>query len=212
MTIISLHRVKNVDQLNDLVEIYKASLPKNEQKPEEQIISMHSDLNYEMLLAMLNDKVIGFAIIYVNRVLPIALLEYMAIAEEYRSQGFGSQLFREALSEIRKDNKMIPLLLEVDSPFGKVADIPNKERRYKFYKALGCNILSGLDYLLPRVNDQPPPAMVVMIHTTTEMQQVDKDILRSWLQDIYVSVYKRSTDDPAITTMLLPLPNKIKLT
>jgi GNAT superfamily N-acetyltransferase len=202
----------DVAAFDAFITIYQQSLLPSEQKPAAEMHAMLDMSQYYILLARVDETVIGFSVIFISNDADWALLEYMAIAEAQRSHGYGQALFNGSCNFLfNRLNKVIPLLLEVDSPqSGDTAD-NERVRRERFYQRLGCKTVEGLNYKLPALNALTPPPMQLMVLTPTTSYTPSLVTVRKWLSEIYRSVYGRPTTDPNIEAMLAPLSEPISL-
>lgn len=135
-------------QENDIEELYETAFPAAEKKPF-SIIKKKRDEGRVELLCIEEEpdsanqaetpRFLGLAItmIYEDRV----LLDYLAICEEQRGSGVGSQTI--ALLKQRYQGKRF--LLEIESTKEACEDIVIRKRRKAFYERNG---LSAMDYLV----------------------------------------------------------------
>jgi len=191
--------------------IYRASLPARERKSRAQLAAMVEQPSYLVLLLKDAAGVAGFGVVYVSEGERFALLEYLAVAGDRRGAGLGSRLFRACMAEVRARYGAWPMLIEVDSEREDSADRALRLRRKRFYRALGCRDVQGLDYLLPLPGKGPAPRMDLMLCAEPLPAAVDKAELGRWLQDIYVTVYGRKPDDRRLERMLAPLDSAVSL-
>ncbi len=152
---------------------------------------------------------LGYAIVRALDDSDAALLEYMAVAPDRRSQGIGQQLFTEAANLAAGSSKF--LLVEVDSDKLRNDDQADRIRRKMFYRRLGCKEIEGLDYIMPPVSTVLPGAMDVLIHGRQLPPHIERARIRRWLECCYVEVYGLSASDPRIETMVSGLPANVRL-
>jgi GNAT superfamily N-acetyltransferase len=190
-----------------ILAIYEDVLPASERKTRAELAQMLAMPQYRFFSAALGPDVVGFAI--VRRLGAAAdLLEYMGVRRDFWDRGLGGRLFRGVTDhpDLARDD----LLLEVEDDAGFAYD-HERARRKRFYRRAGCLQVEGLAYEMPKVNAEDPPAMNILIHAAARPALISKADLAGWLSAIYVQVYKRRPDDPAIGRMLAPLPDLIKL-
>jgi len=196
-------------RFDELVAIYREALPRSERKPAAKLAKMIAQPGYIFLVLMLDGEVVGFAIAVCFERTEACLIEYMAIAGQMRGQGLGNALFKSVveLPEIRDRY----LLAEVESEEAPSADHLDRVRRKRFYRKLGCRQIEGLDYIMPAVSSSTPPAMNILVYRRELPEDLSKEQLRTWLEDIYVNVYWRSSGDLQIDKMLENLPERPRL-
>jgi len=157
-------------------------------------------------------RVTGFSIVFVPPAERFALLEYMAVAPEWRNRGVGSALFKQTVERtVSPQRPSLPILLEVDSDREAGGDQLIRTRRQQFYRRLGCVRIAGLRYLLPLSGEGPAPAMDLMVYTAQPLRQLPKAELERWLRTIYRDVYRCSADDPRIAQMLQDVSDPVRL-
>lgn len=195
------------DDFEQFFAIYEEALSPNERKSRRIIETIPYRADYRIILLWDDEKVIGFSILFISEVFPIALLEYMAIDRHLRGGGRGAALFKQSV-DLVGDRWMI---VEVDSDREESPDRALRIRRKQFYKRLGCFQIPMLDYLMPKVGQANPPVMDLLLHPRTGHCSFSRSELRSWLQAIYTSVYDVREGDPRIQKMLAPLPETIEM-
>ena len=186
--------------------IYHEALPDSERKPDEAIAALAGRGDYVVELAERGGMIVGFLILYLSAACPMALLEYVGISATQRNGGLGGQLFARAAALAAGRT----MLLEVESDrAGDAGGADLRARRKGFYARHGCRQLAGVDYIMPHIGAQKPPAMDLLAFTS--LDRVARDTLRAWLADVYRHVYARGPDDPAIDAMVANLPREVML-
>jgi GNAT superfamily N-acetyltransferase len=194
-------------RFDSIVAIYEDVLPASERKTPAELEQMLAMPDYRFFAAVLGISVIGFAI--VRRLGAGAdLLEYMGVRRDCWDRGLGGRMFKGVAAH--PDLAGETMLLEVEDDTGFAYD-HERSRRKRFYRRAGCLQVEGLAYEMPKINDDDPPAMNILIHAADRPHALAKADLARWLSAIYVQVYKRKADDPAIDRMLAPLPDLIPL-
>ncbi len=202
----------NEPAFEEFYRIYAGSISIREQKSKVWLCEMVSRSDCKFLLVKRKERVIGFSILFLPASEAFGLLEYMAISEEYRSQGLGGEIFRRSMQMVPpRQGQPLPVLLEVDSDREESADRALRARRQQFYRRLGCLRLSGLHYILPLPGGSPPPEMDLMVYAAGGLQHIAKSELERWLKVIYRDVYRCSPDDPRIHQMLLGVSDPVRL-
>ncbi len=200
----------------DFYRIYIESISYREQKSKTQIAEMVSRPDYKFLLLKRNGQTIGFSILFLPKGFDFALLEYMAVAQEFRNGGLGAKLFQRSIEAVSKaklpNEKSLPTLLEVDSAGENSSPSDLNYRRLQFYRRLGCLRVNTFSYILPLPGTGPPPDMQLMIYTAEGVESIPKSSLDRWIKEIYKSVYNCSPDDPRIAHMLDAVSDPVPLT
>jgi hypothetical protein len=196
-------------RFEELVAIYREALPSSERKSSTQLAAMIEKPGYVFLVLIVDGRVVGFAISVCFGRSDACLVEYMAVAADRRGQGLGNLLFKSLVEmpEVRDGY----LLAEVESELAPSDDHLDRVRRKRFYRRLGCMQVEGLDYLMPAVSSSTPPAMDIMVRRRDPPEEISKDLLRMWLEDIYMNVYSQASSDPRIDKMLENLPERPRL-
>jgi GNAT superfamily N-acetyltransferase len=183
--------------------IYVQSIAARERKSKTWIGEMVASLDYRTVLLKKDGRVTGFSILCLPRSEAFALLEYMAVADGWRSRGLGAALFRHSLqTTLEERGRPLPVLLEVDSDREESADRALRSRRQQFYRRLGCFRIAGLAYILPLPGETPPPEMDLLIYPIGDLRELPKPDLEAWLKVIYRIVYDCPPEDPRIKRML----------
>lgn len=193
-----------------MLAIYQQAIEPSEQKPAAEIAAIVANPRYCVLVLRVNGEVRGFAISYFPDD-DFWLLEYVAVDATVRSHGFGRALFFAARNAAEERAANAPCVLEVDAPKPDMAPTNNVARRFRFYAALGCRRIEGLDYILPLTANGPPPPMTLLVHGLDGSDTLPKAQLARWLRTIYPEVYAQPADDSRIVTMLSPLPSQVPL-
>ncbi len=96
----------------------------------------------------------------------LALLWYLAIQPERRSQGLGSAVYQGCISRL-DTSSYDALIYEVEIPKNK--NRAEAERRISFYKRNGAFLLGGIHYLQIIGWHHPPTPMHLMVHPLREI-------------------------------------------
>lgn len=194
-------------EFSDLSRLYIEAFPENERKPLSTLHQMLATEGYSFFLAVVNEAVVGFAIV---RALSgdALLLEYMAVAQDQRRRGFGKRIVLAISEAVHAPQKT--LLLEVESDHVESPDRALRTRRKSFYRSLGAKEIANLSWVMPPVMSTPPPPME-MLAFAGAASVISRDQVRQWLSSIYVHVYGQRGNDPRIHTMLANLPEKVLL-
>lgn len=156
---------------------------------------------YHFFVAMHDGTACGFSIFYSDPIESFALLEYMAISQNFRNRGLGSQLFKLSIEALISKTGKGYVILEVDSPFESSDEHIIRQARLAFYQRLGCRIIDKFNYLLPQLNQHKPPAMLLLIYSRSSAMNLAGTTLDCWLTSLYQHVYQRPADDINLQTM-----------
>jgi len=196
----------------ELYEIYAAAIPARERKPEPRICAMIGAPAYTVWVMKDAGRVKGFSILFSPPAERFALLEYMAVAPEWRNRGVGSQLFKQTMARaVTPKHRTRPIVLELDSDREASSDQQMRTRRQQFYRRLGCVRIAELHYILPLPGQGPVPQMDLMVYAANPLRQLPKPELERWLRTIYRDVYRCSSDDPRIAQMLQDVSDPVRL-
>jgi GNAT superfamily N-acetyltransferase len=196
----------------ELYEIYAASIPVREQKPEAWICAMVRAPECTVWVMKGAGRVTGFSILFAPPAERFALLEYMAVAPQWRNRGVGSALFQQTVQRaVSPERPSLPIVLEVDADRAPGGDHAIRARRQQFYRRLGCVRIAGLHYILPLPGEGPPPEMDLMVYAAEPLRRLPKTELERWLKTVYRDVYRCSSDDPRIGQMLHDVPDPVRL-
>lgn len=113
--------------------------PPSELKSLSAILHMYRQGLYDVLGAYQSDRLVGYALLYCPRNERIALLDYLAVEPQYRSQGIGSKLLGQLRSHYAAHTDV--LMIECERP--KAA--PNEQearKRIHFYTEAGAVLTS----------------------------------------------------------------------
>jgi GNAT superfamily N-acetyltransferase len=200
------------ETFQQLYAIYAASIAAREQKREGWIAAMIDAPEYRVWVAKAGGLVRGFSILFVPAAGGFALLEYMAVAPDRRNHGLGAELFRRTVERaVTPGQRLLPVLLEVDSDREDASDRAIRTRRERFYRRLGCLRIAGLRYLMPLAGEGSPPEMDLLVYKAEPFGPLPRSEVERWLDTIYRDVYHCSPDDPRLAQMVAGLPDPVLL-
>ncbi|MBQ7887752.1 MAG: GNAT family N-acetyltransferase [Clostridia bacterium] len=123
--------------------LYKQSMtrdfPPSELKSLSAILSMHRKGLYDVLGAYQDDQLVGYALLYCPQGKRLALLDYLAVEPQYRSQGVGSMLLMQLRSHYAANADA--LLIECERP-KSAPDELEARKRIRFYTQAGAVLTS----------------------------------------------------------------------
>jgi GNAT superfamily N-acetyltransferase len=200
-------------QFKEALRIYSTSFSPVQTRPIERITAMlRNDRHYHLHVAMLNNVVVGISLLYVFPSLRIGLVDYMAIAQEHRRRGFGSELFKYSLDRFQVlVSNPVGLLLEVQEPsVGERRERSIREERLRFYSRLGVRLLSGVQYLMPPQHGTEPERLYLMIFPIAKQHSLPKETVLEYVKAIHVHVYQYENND-LLTATASTLPRSVMI-
>jgi ribosomal protein S18 acetylase RimI-like enzyme len=154
------------------LDLYEIAFPPNER----MLVSYHLNLlkekaqggagQYSMLAVVDVERTLKGIVQYQSiPEIGVVYLWYLAIQPGDRSQGLGSQVYRQMLERFDPATYQV-LLFEVEKPELAENEEHRKlsERRITFYRRLGAQLLGGVNYLQSVGPHQPLTPMHIMIH------------------------------------------------
>lgn len=190
--------------------MYENIFPKSEQKTKENFKKVFNNQEYSIFIIQKNTDVLGFCIFFAPKSLDFILLEYMAIKENLRSFGMGSELFLFSIKTLFLQNERKPILIEIDSPHKNDENAISNQKRANFYRKNGCKVVNDFEYILGLKSELLPPKMEMLIYGY-ENEFIVKNQLKSYVQDIYEKVYFNDRNHLNIDTMFSNVNEKIML-
>ena len=125
------------ETLKNFKRLYVAAFPKEERKPFKIISSMHKSGRADMLkIESPEGEFLGLAFTVIGE--KLVLLDYFAIEEKKRCQGFGEK----ALALIKERYPDKPILIEIEDPDEPSENKAERARRLAFYERCGMEINS----------------------------------------------------------------------
>ncbi|MBR5799348.1 MAG: GNAT family N-acetyltransferase [Lachnospiraceae bacterium] len=131
-------KLKNVSTPFDwwkIKKLYKEAFPANERKPFAMIKKKHATKEADVWMIMADGGFVGFAI--TMNVKDRVLLDYFAIYDRKRGQGYGSKALK-LLQEFYHD---VRFFLEIERVDVDAENLPDRKRRKAFYLANGMTEL-----------------------------------------------------------------------
>lgn len=128
---INYRQVSSKADWRDIAKLYKKAFPLMERKPLSLIRSTHKKNKADVWLIEEDGEFRGFAITMNSG--DLVMLDYFAVAEETRGQGYGSSCLK-WLQEQYKDYRFF---LEIESVHIKAKNVEQRIGRKAFYKRNG---------------------------------------------------------------------------
>ena len=144
---LKIHKLSGVKdrEFDEAIKIYTDAFPKNELRSIQNTARLLSAGDkYQMFVATDDsDRVVGFTLVYVSE--QFALLDYMAVHNDFRSRGIGSKMLTHTVQNILSKSRPI-LLLEIQ--YIQEPGLKQKADRVRFYKNCGTFMIDD-QYLMP---------------------------------------------------------------
>jgi len=122
-----IHQIKNAEDQHfaEFWKIYSASFPLNERRVYNQQTEVLKKQEYQVDAYLSDNQFIGFIAYWTTK--DFIFVEHLAIAQEVRSNGFGSAILKPFI-----ERETIPVILEIEPTINDLT-----RRRLKFYESLG---------------------------------------------------------------------------
>ena len=192
--------------LGQVLEIYRHSFPAEERQPDDILLERFQSGKEELHVALGPDgKVVGFAGLWPLKGTSFCLLDYLAVREDCRGQGWGGAWMRHLESWMLQ--KQAYLLIEVENPeFG--GNPSSKQSRIDFYLHNGAVLLNNVRYLLPDLEGKGKPVeMKLMLFPPIPMNRYN---LSQLIGRVHRELYPSQTNQALIDEILQHLPEEIE--
>lgn len=175
----------------ELKTLYKTELkrafPPNELKPLRSMEELRAQGKYDVLGMFDGADLLGYAMLWVERDCPLALLDYLGVAEGRRGGGLGSALLG-LLAEHYRDYRGV--FGEAEAPEnGASEEEPLRRRRLEFYRRNGFRYggydcaLFGVRYrALLRGAADVSPRELMEAHRNFYQKRMPPDIMERYVQ------------------------------
>lgn len=192
----------------DATRIYVDSFPQNERQPLAKIEDRVKKGKSLLFVGVLDGHVISIALLWDLRNSIFTLLDYMAVAEKYRNQSYGSYFFNILIDQIKHFQKY--LIMEVEHPlFGE--NKTQRRKRILFYLKNGAYLMNNVPYILPTLNGTNSTDMLLMIAPKYHDGELIKSTIIELITRLYTEVYEKPIDDPQLDQIINQLPAQIDL-
>jgi hypothetical protein len=177
----------NKSNLEQIYSTYSKAFPVEERKTLDQLSDLLDNRRYRLLIGYQKaiQRMVGFAFVYEDPSLGFLWLDYLVIEERYRNSGWGTQIVRDLLKKMKKDNKVIFMELE----YARSSDCferEQQERRIQFYSRLGA-ISVDRNYLYPS-NNGPFPMQLFIIKLSEQLDLNDECIDKA-IQSLFHAIH-----------------------
>lgn len=203
---LKISQVTDVDSLefSKAMEIYVDSFPSNERHPIEVIKRRVKQGKSLLFVGYFENKLLVIALLYPLKH-DFVLLDYIAVVEEHRSRGFGTEFVKKLLRIINDKQIGKHLLVEVEDPrFGN--NKLQRERRLKFYKRLGAKQIARVKYMLPPLDGTSWTKMILLVLCSCD--SLNSNIVRELIIQLYTKLYNT---EEKLDEVLSSVPDEIHL-
>jgi len=207
-TELSFHQILDINDIHFeiAINIYNESFPSNEKQPISLIKKRITELKSKLFVGLLNEEVIGMALLWDFKELEFVLLDYMAVAKEHRNNKYGTELFKYLTNTINDCNKY--MVIEVENYlFGNNKDI--RKKRINFYLRNGAYVLNEVPYMLPSLDDTLPTEMMLMISPKYQKDMIEFENIEKLIKKLYIDLYEKTEDNNLLVSILKNTPSKI---
>lgn len=199
----------NTSKFEEVLAIYLDVFPASERQPADVLSERIASGKTILLIAEVEECVMGFAIIWNFEHSDFALLDYLGVHKDWQAMKIGRKVMDEVkrvLSGWGKD-----LIMEIERP-GEGDNREDRLRRLRFYLQNGAFILKDVPYLLPALDGTVPTSMLLLTIPKVEKTAYSGAEIKALIQDIYARVYKKEANDADLQSFIHLIPEKIELT
>jgi ribosomal protein S18 acetylase RimI-like enzyme len=207
-TKLSFHQILDINDIHfaNAINIYNESFPSNEKQPISLIKKRITDSKSNLFVGLLNEDVICMALLWDFKELEFVLLDYMAVAKEYRNNNFGTLLFKFLTNNVNKCKKY--MIIEVENYlFGNNKDL--RKKRINFYIRNGAYVLNEIPYMLPSLNNTVPTEMILMISPKYQKNMIEFEKIEKLIKQLYKDLYGKTENNNLLVSILKNTPDKI---
>jgi len=199
----------NSSKFEEVLAIYLDVFPASERQCVDVVKERIASGKTILLIAEVNECVVGFAILWNLEHSDFALLDYLGVDRKLQQMGIGPAI----MDEVKRmsSNWGKDLILEIEHP-GEGDNREDRKRRLRFYLKSGALILKDVPYLLPALDGTVPTAMLLLTIPTAEKKFYSGAEITALIRDIYGRVYKKESDDADLQLFIHLIPERIELT
>lgn len=199
----------NSSEFTQAMIIFTESIPTAERQSVEAIKERVSIGKEQLYTASTDGEVAFMALLYPLEDTQFVLLDYLAVKQQHRKRGLGSEFLRNVYTIAGLKNKL--LICEVEDPNVGV-DQDTRQRRVYFYRKNGAKILKNVHYLLPPLQGNTPTKMVLLVFSQNRrLLWLSGDAIKEVIGQIYRELYGRSETDPLLISTVKSIEPKITL-
>lgn len=201
----------NTAQFTQAAEIYTQAIPANERQTIDTIKERVNTGKEKLYIGEKDGEVAMMALLYPLEGTQFVLLDYMAVREEHRKHGVGSEFLKNIYKIADLKNKL--LICEVENPkTGTAQEQETRQRRVYFYRKNGAKILKHVRYLLPPFQGSTPTDMnLLVISQNSRLLWIAGDAIKEAVVQIYGELYGRGETDPLLAPILESIQPQVTL-
>ncbi len=203
--------VKDTDshEFNSAINIYIQAIPATERQSIDTIKQRVSSGKEKLFIESIDGEVALMALLYPLEGTEFVLLDYMAVKEEYRKRGVGSEFLKNIYTVTGWKNKLF--ILEVENP-KTGTDQETRQRRVYFYRKNGAKILKHVHYVLPPLQGNSLIDMILLvISQNRRLLWLSGEAIKEVIVQIYKELYCRDADDPLLASFIDTVPEQVTL-
>jgi GNAT superfamily N-acetyltransferase len=211
MTKFSQVKDTNTNQFTQAIDIYTQSIPATGRQPVDTIKERINSGKEYLYVGVKDDQVSMMALIYPLADTQFVLLDYLAVKDEHRKHGIGSEFLKKITEITGLKNKLF--LCEVDDPkIGSEQEQETRQRRVYFYRKNGAKILKHVHYVLPPLQGNTPTDMILLVISKNDrMVWIAGDAVKEAIVQIYRELYGRDETDPLLSPVMASIQPQVTL-
>ena len=211
MTKFSQIKDTNTTQFTQAIDIYTQSIPAAERQPVDTIKERITSGQENMYVGEKDGKTSIMALLYPLQDTQFVLLDYMAVREENRKHGVGSEFFKNITEITGLKNKLF--IIEVEDPkIGTSQEQETRQRRVYFYRKNGAKILKHVHYVLPPLQGNTPTNMILLVISKNDrMVWLAGEAIKEAIVQIYRELYGRDENDPLLSPVMESIQPQVTL-
>jgi len=184
-----------------VLTIYRAAFPDWEREPESTVTERATAGRYAVYCATNEHaELVGFYILDINLTPNYATFCFLAVAERYRGQGYGTKLCCDAISRFHNEYKKTAWLL-----------IEAEDRQALFYGKHGFKKID-IPYQIPMFDSlDVTPMHLMLISTSPNQTHIPGDCLMELIQHIFITGYQLNANDARKQQQIALIPKQAQL-
>ena len=212
MTKFSQVKDTNTTQFTQAIDIYTQSIPATERQTVDTIKERITSGKETLYIGEKDGKISMMALLYPLEGTQFVLLDYMAVKEEHRKHGVGSEFLKNINEITGLKNKLF--ICEVEDPkIGSEQEQETRQRRVYFYRKNGAKILKHVQYVLPPLQGNTPTDMILLVISKNDrVVWLAGEAIKEAVVQIYSELYGRNESDPLLSPVLESIQPKVDLT
>ena len=211
MTKFSEVKDTNTTQFTQATAIYTESIPAAERQTLDTIKERVNSGKEKLYIGEKDGEVSMMALLYPLEGTQFVLLDYIAVKEEHRKHGVGSEFLKNIYKITGYRDKLF--LCEVEDPkTGTAQEQETRQKRIYFYRKNGAKILKHVRYLLPPLQGNTPTEMILLvISQSNRLLWLAGDAIKEAVVQIYSELYGRDESDPLLAPVLESIQPQVTL-